>query len=78
MKKIMLRWWLCVWGYIPFGNLCQFWYNGMRITLQKDLYVCFDTGKGTVKDLMPVTFVSEDIGKLIEKELIKKGYEVNI
>jgi hypothetical protein len=78
VKKKLLFLWLYVWGYIPFGNLCQFWFGNLRVTLQKDLWVRTDTGKGTVGDLLPITLVSEKLCKRIEEELIMKGYEVNL
>lgn len=71
IKKLILK----VWTFIPFGYLCRFMYGDLRITFYKNGWILIDSGKGTAKDMLPITLVSEQLIQEIENQLKMIGYE---
>ena len=62
----------CIWQTLPFGYLLRFRYEGLRITLRKNLWVVIDNGRGTSTDMLPLTLVSQKLVDECGKRLTVK------
>lgn len=68
-KAKMLRAWL----HIPFGSICRFKYGRHQVTVNKQLWVTISDGRSS--DAVPLNFVSPDLVKAIEAEMLRVGYQ---
>lgn len=70
VERLVMR----IWSKLPGGWMCRFWYGNQRITFRRNGWITIDAGRGTVKDMLPITLVSQQLVDAIEKQLVEPGY----
>jgi len=64
-----------IWSKLPFGYICRFWDGKTRVTITPQLWVIIDSGRGTVKDMLPLSMVSQELVDKVEEEMQEIGYK---